>query len=508
MRRFFILTFVALFLSPSTVDAAYRVSGTITDYILQAPVQSCLIQLKGLSPGTKTDSLRTDSTGNYAFTEVTSGVYILRIADKRYLTDSVLTTINDDSTFSFVTYETAHTLVTGTVPDTLSKEGNPYLVLKTVTVNRPLTIKPGVKVVFLKDAVLQLRADLKSIGTQSDSVVFTSDHKASANVNEGIFLAGSYTTSKFQYCRFYRLGAINHTIADLNEISFEHCSFIEMNSALEISKFRKVGLIDNRVINCAYGFTGTGPMLSDSIEITGNLLICKDNALYVPIDRSRALIRRNTIVGPSTIQIMQAVESDTIASNIFLSLTFENGSGKNIFFAFNDVLSLSGTAPVGIGTNVLTNINGDPCDYFYNISKKPLFSDSATGRLQETSPCINAGLDKENIGVYQGNTGVFCRESRAVPASNLKVHSVFRGTSGMELMISGNTGDYKRNEIEIAVYGLSGKRIETETFIKSINQSGTGTITIQIDKPLSAGNYFLRIKRHGQDKFVGFTVSQ
>ena len=48
-----------------------------------------------------------------------------------------------------------------------------------------------------------------------------------------------------------------------------------------------------------------------------------------------------------------------------------------------------------IGVNVTTNVNGDPCDCYNNISMYPLFVDTANGdfRLQADSPCIDAGTN-------------------------------------------------------------------------------------------------------------------
>jgi len=60
---------------------------------------------------------------------------------------------------------------------------------------------------------------------------------------------------------------------------------------------------------------------------------------------------------------------------------------------WNNAWGTSYSCPAGVGdTSWGTNINGIPCDSFYNIIRDPLFVDSLNDfHLQEGSPCIDAG---------------------------------------------------------------------------------------------------------------------
>jgi len=51
-----------------------------------------------------------------------------------------------------------------------------------------------------------------------------------------------------------------------------------------------------------------------------------------------------------------------------------------------------GTPPVGLGTIATTNVNGDPCDVFYNVYLDPAYMDAVNGDLHLTSesPCVDA----------------------------------------------------------------------------------------------------------------------
>lgn len=75
-------------------------------------------------------------------------------------------------------------------------------------------------------------------------------------------------------------------------------------------------------------------------------------------------------------------DSDGSESRIEYCDFFEN-SGGNIV----------GEGPIIIGLFITTNINGDSCDTYLNISEDPMFIDASAGifYLQLSSPCIDAG---------------------------------------------------------------------------------------------------------------------
>ena len=66
--------------------------------------------------------------------------------------------------------------------------------------------------------------------------------------------------------------------------------------------------------------------------------------------------------------------------------------------AANNVSSnFSGELPEGLGANITTNANGDPCDIYHNIQLDPLFANFTEGDygLTPGSPCIDAGVNVE-----------------------------------------------------------------------------------------------------------------
>jgi hypothetical protein len=69
-------------------------------------------------------------------------------------------------------------------------------------------------------------------------------------------------------------------------------------------------------------------ILADSVEMRDNVLWCSKEALSLGLGSQRkACIRRNTILGATTIDLSYGAADDTITSNIFNSVNFTNESG-------------------------------------------------------------------------------------------------------------------------------------------------------------------------------------
>ncbi|MBL7190701.1 hypothetical protein ISS30_03315 [bacterium] len=77
------------------------------------------------------------------------------------------------------------------------------------------------------------------------------------------------------------------------------------------------------------------------------------------------------------------VDCNYCAPNISYSDFFGN-TGINFFGSL---------VPAGLGVISSTNLNGDPCDVYYNIFLDPLFADPGNGNYNLTigSPCVDAG---------------------------------------------------------------------------------------------------------------------
>jgi hypothetical protein len=461
------LLFAVVFLLYHAVNA-FTVSGKVTDYITLAPVESCVVQLIGVSPNTKTNSMLCNAAGAFAFANVPAGIYTVRTSDSNYAMDSANVLIGRDTSLSFAICERSHILISGAVPDTLAKAGSPYLVTSYLYVDKPLIIEPGVKMVFMPGTALRTTSDITAIGTAADSIIFEARR-------DTMYVGHLYLTSpngkyRFSYCRFERLldvwtdctglgGSCTGLFAD-----FEHCLFDGMLRAINPStRSKKIRFAQCRIQNSIGGigdFTHT--RLADTVEIVDNYIQSKEYTICLePLSAGEFYMRRNTLMGPSYIDCMSLSGRDTITSNIFTNNAFKNQSYKILFFAYNDhTFSASGDYPQGIGTNVLTNAKGDACDVYYNIMRDPLFADSTTGVLLSSSPCIGTGMGGENMGVYQGpgvSTGV--REAmrpRQGAKGTFKVISNVKGS----LVTFAWLNPAAMDKGSISIYSASGKLVK------------------------------------------------
>jgi hypothetical protein len=514
MKRFSIPFCVAIFLWSTSVFSQYRVSGIITDYIAAGPSKNCLVRLLGQSPNTITDSARSDATGNYAFANVTGGVYEIVMADSRYARDSLYATISRDTVFSFTVFALAHTLVEGTVPDTLTKAGSPYILAHSVQITKSLTITAGARIVLLRNAEMTIVGDVSAIGVPNDSIEFIGEYPGLDTFpleNHGsITLFKNLGNYDFAYCKFQHLNHISPEMYYPWHIGFENCRFSMMYCALLVSNSSNALNFSNNVVNCYQGIIAFGPTtIADSLTIiSDNLFICPMGTFDLELGSQKLFLRRNTILGPTTIDMQINPTNDTIASNIFNDLIFSNATGKGVFFAYNDVVSLSGTAPLGIGGLSTVNKRGDSCDFFYNIKKKPLFADSTSGSLLKTSPCIATGLGGENIGVYQGIGPGAVREQRVQQAvqASFRVLSARRRASGIDLIVTFPSSDLARSGL--TVYDLTGKRLQVHAQSMITDAPGAGPVTVRLSRSIAMGNYVLSIGSGNNRALARFMVTE
>jgi hypothetical protein len=511
VRRAPVIVLAVLLAYPFLVDAAYRVSGTVTDYLRQAPARNYCMRLQGLSPNTKTDSSFTDISGNFAFNEVPAGTYKVSVTGGWYLPDSAFATINGDTSISFFALEKAHTLVKGDIPDTLTKEGSPYIVLGTVLARKPLFVNAGARVLFLKAAQLRL-SNVSAIGSQTDSVVFAAAQKDQLDSNSGRLIIDEYQGT-FAYCLFDHLFSIEVRF-NPHYLSFEHCLFNTMQTVLSLKNsipLRKIKLADNRMLYCINGILGINEngAYTDTFELTDNVIQCSGKTMYLGgVRNNKNFVRRNTVLGSTVFNAQSVTANDTITSNIFTNLSFYNAGGKSVFFAYNDILALNDTPPQGIGTATRVNARGDSCDYFHNIRANPLFLDSSSVVLLNTSRCIGAGFKGENIGAYQGKGEDTLSPRAATRPGSFKVLSVRKEAAGTFLSVAGFFGGSERYQPAIVLYEFSGKRCSDKVSLAMNDKQEAGTATIHVARQLPLGNYLLEIRRLGRYEVAQFTVTK
>jgi hypothetical protein len=224
----------------------------------------------------------------------------------------------------------------------------------------------------------------------------------------------------------------------------------------------------------------------------------------------KAYLRRNTVFGPATLDLLKAGSAgDTIVSNIFSALDFQNTNGKSVFFAYNDMITLTGQPPMGTGTLAIVNTRGDSCDFYYNIRKKPLFADSTTGVLNTNSPCIRTGFGGENIGVYQG-TGVGIRQNKTMHRESpigFRVLSARRDAAGILLTASAIPSAVK-NKTKLNIYDIFGRKLQVKPLMSIADRSGSATTAIFIPQFCAVGSYVLEITSGGGSYFTRFTIDR
>jgi hypothetical protein len=384
-----------------TSYAEYMIYGNIDDYIDSQPAESCHVVLNGLSPNTITDSAYTDINGAYEFSDVTEGIYEIRIEDEKYVIDSLRITVVGNTVRNFTVYQRRHVLSEQYQPDSLTRDGSPYLVIETTTLKKALRIGAGVRIELINQSSLGISADVAAIGEADDGIVFVA-----SGSGQHIIITGLGQAFLFRHCRFEGVHYIILRARNARSAEFSHCSFSDMFSALSVvaGSVHRLTMRHCTIMNSEIGLWSYSYSLEeyvDTLELLDNLFWTNTKVVGIA-GYGKNLIQRNTFLGQSTLLLAESSNNDTISSNIFTSLNYENAGDKSIFLAYNNIVESSGARPYGIGANTKTNVKGDPCDYYYNISEPPFLADSLTGVLQSNSPCIRAGLNGENMGVYQG----------------------------------------------------------------------------------------------------------
>ena len=242
--------------------------------------------------------------------------------------------------------------VQGDVSGTWTAANSPYNVTGNANVpnGQILTIEPGVTVKFMGNYGLQIYGGLFAVGTEADTIRFTSGQP-------------SCNPSDWNYIRF-------ESISDSNSV----ISYARIEYA-------------DRGIYCYWYSSPT---------ISNNMI--SNNSYGIFCNSSSPSIRNNTISNNSY-GIYGSSSSPTILNNIL----YNNSTGiyasslpssldYNLFWQ-NNTTGSGGGIPAAFGEIVTVNANGDSCDAYFNLFMDPLFVDPGNFNfhLTENSPCIDAG---------------------------------------------------------------------------------------------------------------------
>jgi len=180
--------------------------------------------------------------------------------------------------------------------------------------------------------------------------------------------------------------------------------------------------------------------------------------------------------------------------SIYYSDFYENEDGN--FYGVNDSL----------GVNFTTNINGDSCDYFYNIQMEPQFVDASTGdyHLTHNSPCIDAGdptclLDPDStivdMGAYYYNQGTAVDEeiyNNYIGRLVLFPNPIFSFKDDLHIKF-----DLKKpGEVGIQLFNIRGQLVST--IVDETMESGTHHIQPSLSH-MKSGVYLFKFNLNGEN---------
>ncbi|MBN2017788.1 MAG: hypothetical protein JW794_06670 [Candidatus Cloacimonetes bacterium] len=170
-----------------------------------------------------------------------------------------------------------------------------------------------------------------------------------------------------------------------------------------------------------------------------------------------------------------------------------------------------------IGMNVITNINGDSCDAYYNIQEDPLFVDSANGdyhlswldypvQNHTMSPCIDAGYPKfppdpdgtlADIGAFYFNQDVTIDEQVQSSELNFTLYPNPVHSRMNNLKMSFFMKD--RGHISLQLFNIKGQLILT--LLGEEMDGGEHSIMCPMNG-LSSGIYFMKLGVYGIGKEI------
>ncbi|MBN1577386.1 MAG: carboxypeptidase regulatory-like domain-containing protein [Chitinispirillaceae bacterium] len=498
MTKRFIITGIFTFLL-SAAPQALTVSGIVGDYLTGNPIESCLVVLNGYSPGVGIDSMRTDGNGRYSFADLSAGVYSMEVVDDRHARDTAFRTFTTDESIPFILYDKKHLL--DSLPDTLYKENSPYIVRDYLykTDEKTLVISPGVTLYFVENGSLSSRYGIFAEGTEQEPIIFTSNEAEMESDRFNGSISGGRGRYRFKYCIFDRISDI--FFHEIIEVDVAYCLFSKMHDALRINGYGSgnVVLEHNTFSDCINGvvdpIAGIEAELYDimmySVAMHDNIFNCREVALCLSV-YGPMRVEHNTILGVTKINMQEISGKDTLINNIFANVRFEKNSTVPFYFAFNAVDSCYGSLPLGVGTNSMTNVRGDSCDFFFNIFTDPLIADSATGEFAQNSPCIGAGSDGTNMGAYKGEDA----GARLKGAGHkIRAYRTIRINSGNKVLFV--QCDVSPDAVyTVSLYSMSGRQLWTN--VKMRPAAGNLHPMDGFSTPwIAPGLYALSISRNG-----------
>ncbi len=432
----------------------------------------------------------------------------------------------------------AQTQVSGNQSGIWTTENSPYEVIGEITVpsGETLTIEPDVEINFQAYYKFTVNGNLQAIGTESDSIFFTTDNQATGwggirfdtpdisnlsycRIEYGI-TSGDYpdmhggalallsSDAVFLNCVFadndataggYGMGGavygINTGSSSGPLTLFTDCKFIRNHAygeggAIKFTsdmntEIRGCEFIEN---NCGYG----GGAISLYSVVDTKLIYCLFADNYTMYSNGGAF---NTLGAGNTVSVMNctfsgnsAVTGDGGAVNLaYASANFVNTIIYQNPGMYSDDIYLDFGGSAEINYSDLTMPDGATGNN--NIEENPLFVDANNGdfHLQESSPCIDAGTD---IGYpYVGDAPDMGCYEYVIPAgiNNSQTYNliIYPNPSNGKFTIKLNRVEIIP-EPEISIVDITGKIIYNSSF-----KAGKTEVDLSRFNP---GVYLIKIK--------------
>ncbi|RMF61952.1 MAG: right-handed parallel beta-helix repeat-containing protein, partial [Calditrichaeota bacterium] len=318
------------------------------------------------------------------------------------------------------------------VVDTLKKADSPFIVTGNISVPswHTLTIEPGVVLKFNLGLNFTIDGVLKAVGTQSDSIRFTSN-EATPNLGDwngvlfsstgggtlkyvavefagsGVLVAGSAPSVQNSTFRMNSNGidCMNSATPLLESNLFHDNSNTAIRCTDSSPSVRKNVIRNNVAVSSAILCQASSPLIAENVFRQNGSAAIDCLAGAAPQVWQNTIVQNDfgITIGDSS---SPSIENNVISNNSNFGVAINDAAAAPVI-KYNDVWA-NGTGdyfgtPPEVGALSTTNSNGDSSDVFMNISLDPKFADLAHGnvQLQVTSPCVDAGDPSNPAGVLK-----------------------------------------------------------------------------------------------------------
>ena len=399
------------------------------------------------SPTASTDSVFTIADGSFSI-GLSAGIYQVSYSHDGWVTDTIAGGV---SLFASATLDPV-TLATYIAPEPFREVSGPqsgiwtsdsiYHVIGLISIENgdSLVIEPGTVIEFKGQYSFNIYGLLTAIGTQEDSILFTSGQVEPSYGDWGRigFYNGSDDNSMISlvniehaiqglYCNHSSPTLCNNNlnnnrygiecVGSSNPLINSNTISNIINTGILCSSSSSPIISNNNVsycntgISCSYSsstisnniitnnsYTGIS-CSSSSISISNNIIANNNYYGITCFDPSSPTINKNTISNNNYCGVLFDGSNPFILNNILLGnetgviANSQPSSLEYNLFWENNTLASGGGLPAYFGEIIAVNANLDSCDAYLNLFMDPLIVDPdySDFRLMPNSPCINAG---------------------------------------------------------------------------------------------------------------------